>query len=140
MPKNNARLRVLVVDDEEDFGTAVATRLRRRGFEASAVFAGRDALRIIQRTRYDVMVLDLKMPEMDGVEVLREVRRLDPNLQVVVLTGHGTVEAGIEGMQLGAADFLQKPLAIENLCTVIEAVAERSRKGRASAHREGEPA
>ncbi len=138
MPEIKDPVRVLVVDDEEDFGTAVATRLRRRGFAASAVFAGRDALRLVQETRYDVMVLDLKMPEMDGVEVLREVRRLDPNLQVVVLTGHGTVETGIEGMQLGASDFLQKPVAIENLCTVIEAVAERSRKSRGPTRREGE--
>lgn len=139
MPENKDTVRVLVVDEEEDFGSAVATRLRRRGFAASAVFAGRDALRLVQETRYDVMVLDLKMPEMDGVEVLREVRRLDPNLQVVVLTGHGTVETGIEGMQLGASDFLRKPLAIENVCTVIETVAERSRKSRGSTHREGEP-
>ncbi len=138
MPENGDPVRVLVVDDEEDFGTAVAIRLRRRGFEASAVCAGRDALRLVQGRRYDVMVLDLKMPGMDGVEVLREVRHLDPDLQVVVLTGHGTVEAGIEGMQLGAADFLQKPVAIEHLCTVIEAVAKRSRKRHGSADRKGE--
>ena len=132
-------VRVLVVDDEEDFATAVATRLRRRGYSTSAVFSGRDALRLVQETQYDVMVLDLKMPEMDGAEVLRQARRLDPHLEVVVLTGHGTVRTGIEGMQLGASDFLQKPLPIEHLCTVVETVATRSRKSRAATHGKGDP-
>src|SRR5574341_288737 len=132
MPEGKDPVGVLVVDDEEDFATAVADRLRRRGYRASAVCGGRDALRLVQATPFDVMVLDLKMPEMDGVEVLRAVRRLDPHLQVVVLTGHGTVAAAIDGMQLGASDFLQKPVAIETLCTVIEAVAERSRASRGS--------
>ena len=132
-------VQVLVVDDEEDFATAVAARLRRRGYSVSAVFSGRDALRLVQTAQFDVMVLDLKMPEMDGPEVLRQVRRLDPHLEVVVLTGHGTVQTGIEGMQLGASDFLQKPLPIEHLCTVVEAVAMRSRESRTATHGKGDP-
>ncbi len=138
MATDEAPVRVLVVDDEEDFATAVANRLRRRGYSASAVFAGRDALRLVQETQYDVMVLDLKMPGMDGAEVLREVRRIDPHLEVVVLTGHSTVQTGIEGRQLGASDFLQKPLPIEHLCTVLEAVATRSRESRAATHAKGD--
>ncbi len=123
-------VRVLVVDDEKDFATAIVERLERRGFLASAVFGGRQALEAVRETKYDAVVLDLKMPEMDGLQTLQAIRQLEPDVQVLVLTGHGTVAAGIGGMQLGAADFLQKPVAIEKLCSAIEAAAERSRAGR----------
>ena len=130
-------VRVLVVDDEEDFATALVSRLSRRGFEAAAAFSGPQALTSLQATPADVVVLDLKMPGMDGLATLREMRRLDPHVQVVVLTGHGTVTAGIDGMQLGAADFLLKPATIEQLCTAIEVAAARARDLRASARERG---
>jgi two-component system OmpR family response regulator len=123
-------IRVLVVDDEEDFASAVVERLVRRGFRASAVFGGAQALQAMKEAEYDAIVLDLKMPGMDGLQTLQAIRRMDPDMQVLVLTGHGTVAAGIGGMQLGAADFLQKPVTIESLCSAIEAAAERSRAGR----------
>ncbi len=127
------RVRVLVVDDEEDFATALVSRLVRRGFDAVPAFSGQQALTRLRAAPADVIVLDLKMPGMDGLETLREVRRLDPHVQVVVLTGHGTVTAGIDGMQLGAADFLQKPTSIEQLCTAIEVAAIRARESRVAA-------
>jgi two-component system OmpR family response regulator len=123
-------IRVLVVDDESDFATSIVTRLSKRGFEASAAFSGREALVAVKASVYDVVVLDLKMPGMDGLQTLRLLRQLDPHLQVVVLTGHGTVSSGIGGMQLGAADFLQKPVGIETLCTSVRAAAEWSRASR----------
>ena len=125
-------IRVLVVDDEKDFASAVVERLALRGFRALAVFSGQEALKSISITEYDVIVLDLKMPGFDGLETLKAVRQIDPDLQVLVLTGHATVSAGIGGMQLGAADFLQKPVAIETLGRSIEAAAELTRSGRAS--------
>ena len=125
-------IRVLVVDDEIDFATAVVERLKRRGLRATAVFSGREALESVSENEYDAVVLDLKMPGMDGVETLRAIRQTDPDVQVLVLTGHGTVSAGIDGMQSGAADFLQKPVSIETLCTSIEAAADRSRISRHS--------
>jgi DNA-binding NtrC family response regulator len=121
------RIRVLVVDDEEDFASAIAERLVRRGFDAIAVFSARAALALLEELPSDVVVLDLKMPGMDGLTALGEIRKLHPDVQVIVLTGHGTVASGIEGMQRGAADFLQKPVTIEVLCTAIAAAAERSR-------------
>ena len=129
-------LQVLVVDDEQDFATAIVERLNRRGMKARAVFSGREALERVQTEKYDAVVLDLKMPGMDGLEVLRLIRQIDPDVQVLVLTGHGTVSAGIDGMQLGAADFLQKPVAIGALCGSIEAAADRSRISRGSEREE----
>jgi len=127
------RVRVLVVDDEEDFATALVNRLARRGFDAVPAFSGPQALIRLRAAATDVIVLDLKMPGMDGLETLREVRRLDPHVQVIVLTGYGTVATGIDGMQLGAADFLQKPTSIEQLCIAIEVAAIRARESRSAA-------
>jgi DNA-binding NtrC family response regulator len=125
--KSPQNLRVLVVDDEQDFATALAERLRRRGLAADAVFSGHEALGRLAIAPYDVMVLDLKMPGLDGLSTLRQARQAHPDIQVVVLTGHGTVASGIEGMQVGAADFLQKPADIDDLCTAIRAAAESGR-------------
>jgi DNA-binding response OmpR family regulator len=115
---------VLVVDDEVDFATALASRLKRRGFDATAAFSGGAAIAAAGAGGVDVMILDLKMPGMDGLVTLRSVRAVAPSCRVIVLTGHGTVTSGIEGMQVGAEDFLQKPVDIETLCTAIIAVAE----------------
>ncbi|MBP1595263.1 MAG: response regulator [Acidobacteria bacterium] len=126
-------IRVLVIDDERDFATAIVAQLTRRGFQASAAFSGPEALESIQAAEYDAVVLDLKMPGMDGLETLQKIRRIAPGLEVIVLTGHGTVAAGIGGMRLGAADFLQKPVHIHTLCTAIEAAVERSGARRSEA-------
>ena len=130
-------IRVLVVDDEVDFATALADRLRRRGFAAAAAFSGDDALRRAAAGPVDVMVLDLKMPGRDGLTVMREMRRVAPSVRVIVLTGHGTVASGIEGMQIGAEDFLQKPADIDTLCTAIIAAAERAQATRDAADETG---
>ncbi len=131
-------IRVLVVDDERDFATAIAERLARRGFRAAAVFSAAEALEHLGSSPADVVVLDLKMPGMDGLEALRRIRALHPALEVVVLTGHGTVASGVEGMKGGAADFLQKPVTIDVLCTAVAAAAERSRLSRLTPEQEGE--
>lgn len=118
---------VLVVDDEEDFASALVTRLTRRGFAARATFSGAAALDELARGGVQVVILDLKMPGMDGLETLHRIRRRHPQVQVIVLTGHGAVASGIEGLQTGAADFLRKPVPIETLCTAIQAAVENSR-------------
>jgi DNA-binding response OmpR family regulator len=120
-------IRVLVVDDEADFAAALTSRLQRRGFSAAAVFSGAEAVRTCGSGEVDVVLLDLKMPGMDGLATLRELRRSAPRVRVIVLTGHGTVASGIDGMRIGAEDFLQKPADIETLCTAIVAVVERER-------------
>lgn len=130
-------MRVLLVDDEEDFATALRDRLAKRGFVAEAVFDGEAAIERVRSCRFDVMVVDLRMPGMGGLATLRAARSLDPHLQVVVLTGHGTVASGIESMHIGAADFLQKPADIEHLSTAIRAAADRTREARVLAGRQG---
>jgi DNA-binding NtrC family response regulator len=129
-------IRVLVVDDEPDFAAAIATSLERRGFLASPVFSGHDAIDRVQRAVFDVIILDLKMPELGGLETMRAVSAIDPHVQVIILTGHGTVSAGIDGMQLGASDFILKPVAVEDLCAIIRAAAERARRSRRSIREE----
>jgi DNA-binding NtrC family response regulator len=122
-------IRVLVVDDEEDFASALAIRLTRRGFSVRTASSGAAALADLASHPAKVVILDLKMPGMDGLETLHCIRRRHPEVQVIVLTGHGTVASGIEGMQVGAADYLRKPVPIETLCTAIQAAAEKNRGG-----------
>jgi len=137
-PDASGSIRVLVVDDEEEFALATAQRLRRRGFESHVAHSGEAAIEILSSASFDVVILDLRMPGMDGLETLRTLRRLDPDLQVVFLTGHGTVASGIEGMQLGAADFLQKPADFDLLCNAINVAADRGAERRSAKQSKGE--
>lgn len=115
-------LRVLLVDDEEEFVRSVAKVLGRRGFEVGVALSGEDGLDRLASSRFDVAVMDLRMPGMDGLETLALARRRHPDLRVIILTGHGTAALGIEGMRLGAADFLTKPVDPDTLALAIQAV------------------
>jgi DNA-binding NtrC family response regulator len=132
-PRSTVRTRVLIVDDEEDFATALAARLERRGFDCRFAFSGEEALAILKPDMFEVLLVDLKMPGMDGLALLRVATRIDGHCRVVVLTGHGSVSAGIEGMSIGAADFLQKPVDMDTLTTALEAAAHSSREARRAA-------
>jgi DNA-binding NtrC family response regulator len=106
---------VLLVDDEEEFISALAERLSFRGITARTAGGGEEALAAIERDPPQVVLLDLMMPGMSGVEVLQEIRRTHPEIKVILLTGHGSTREGMEGMRLGAFDYLIKPLSIEEL-------------------------
>jgi DNA-binding NtrC family response regulator len=106
---------VLLVDDEADFLETLLKRLRKRGFNAFTASNGQEALGILDKTAIDVVVLDWKMPGMDGLETLKEIKKIKPLIEVIILTGYTNVEAGIQGMELGAFDFLMKPVNIEEL-------------------------
>jgi DNA-binding NtrC family response regulator len=122
------KIRVLLVDDEVSFVEYLGKRLSTRGMEVSTVHSGEQAIEAIKLAEHDVVVLDVRMPGLDGVETLREIKQLRPGLQVIMLTGHASIESGVEGMKLGAFDYLVKPCDIEVLTKAItEAYAQRLR-------------
>lgn len=121
-----AKATVLVVDDELDFSGIISERLRSRGFEVDAADSGPAGLERIKQRDYDAVVLDLAMPGMDGIETMKQMLAIDANLQVIILTGFGSVQKGVEAVKLGAADFLEKPADIEALAgKVTEAQQKR---------------
>ena len=113
------RIRLLLVDDEEDFRTTLSSRLKKREFEVTQVESGYQALEVIKEQAIDVAIVDVKMPRMDGLETLRQMKQLNPLIEVIMLTGHASVESGIEGMRLGAFDYLMKPCDINDLILKI---------------------
>jgi DNA-binding response OmpR family regulator len=121
-------LRVLIVDDEEDLVTALVERLNLRGFQAAGVTTGAQALAHLAEQPCDVVVLDLKMPGLGGLDVFRRVRAQRPSLEVVLLTGLGSAQDAERGMQLGAFDYLMKPVKIDHLVRVLRAAVARGRE------------
>ena len=119
------KTRVLIVDDEEKFSHALAERLRLRDYDVTTSQSGVDAVTHVKKYNYDVVVLDVLMPGMDGIETLREIKKIKPLTEVIMLTGHATVETAIEGMKLGAMDFLMKPCETEDLVTKIQKAHDR---------------
>jgi DNA-binding response OmpR family regulator len=111
--------KVLLVDDEVEFVSTLAERLALRGIPARTAFDGNEALRLIDEEAVQVVVLDLMMPGMGGKEVLQRIKKNHPHIQVILLTGHGSTRDGIDGMVLGAFDYLMKPLNIEELVEKI---------------------
>ncbi|MDL2285875.1 response regulator [Desulfococcaceae bacterium OttesenSCG-928-F15] len=112
-------IRVLVVDDEDDFRETVVKRLNARKLVAEGAASGVKALQVLEDKDFDVIVLDVKMPDMDGIETLRHVKKLKPETEVIMLTGHASVEFGIKGMQLGAFDYVMKPAPLNELLDTI---------------------
>jgi DNA-binding NtrC family response regulator len=116
---------VLIVDDEEDFVETIVKRLRSKGLEAEGVHRGLEALELLEDTDFDVCVLDVRMPGMDGIETLREMKKKKPSMEVIMLTGHGSVESGIQGLQLGAYNYVMKPVPFPDLLQQIQQAYER---------------
>ena len=127
-PKTRPGLRVLLVDDEELFRETLAKLLRRRGLEVATASDGEAALAVVQEQAPEVVVLDLRMPGMDGIETLRRIKRHRPDTRVVMLTGHGSVDAGVDALRAAAFDFLLKPVGPDQLVEVILAAAAPERR------------
>ena len=117
--------KILLVDDETVFANNMSKLLNRRGYQVTAVNSGDAALQALTNNSFDVMVLDLKMPGMDGIATMRELRKLGLFTEVLVLTGHGSIDTALEAIQLGAYDYLTKPCEIAELVSKIEAALER---------------
>jgi DNA-binding NtrC family response regulator len=112
--------KVLIVDDEVEFTEVLAERMESRGMAVDTAAGGREALEKAKKKSYDAIILDLSMPEMDGMETLRHLLGENPDLQVIVLTGYASVEKGVEAMKLGAMEFLKKPAGVDDLVDQIQ--------------------
>lgn len=114
------KIHALLVDDEPGFIEIMSKRLERRNFMVTSVLSGTEALQSLRKQNYDVVVLDLKMEDLDGIEVLKIFKIIAPEIPVIILTGHGSEQAAREGLTLGAFDYLMKPCDLEELTQVMK--------------------
>ena len=112
--------KVLLIDDEEDFTRVLSERFQARGLRVVTAESGVEAIQKVKEENFDAVILDMVMPEMDGIETLQSLLKQNPDLQIILLTGYATVPKGIEAMKLGAMDFLEKPADIEKLMAQIK--------------------
>jgi DNA-binding NtrC family response regulator len=123
--RKTGRIRLLLVDDEVAYADVLSNRLGKRGFEVHKAYTSPEALLLLRTQTFDVAVLDLKMPDMDGIEVLKIAKQEDPGLQVIMLTGHGSATACEQGLAMGAFDYLMKPCELETLVEKIHEAFEQ---------------
>ena len=122
-------IKLLLVDDEKPFLDTITKRLEKRELNVSAVYSGKEALAELENNKsIEVIILDVKMPGMDGIETLGEIKKRFPLVEVIMLTGHATVETAIDGMKIGAFDYLMKPCDIDVLVTKVEDAAAKKRR------------
>jgi len=117
---NPNRFNVLFVDDEIDFLSTLLKRMSKRGIDVRGAGNGEEGLELLRQSSSDIVVLDVRMPGMDGIQMLREIKKQWPLTEVIMLTGHASLEAAREGMELGAFDYLMKPVDIDELLYKIE--------------------
>jgi DNA-binding NtrC family response regulator len=122
-------INVLLVDDEKGYLDVLSNRLQRRSIKAVKAFSGAQALQILRKKDFDVVVLDLKMEDLDGIEVLKILKKMAPELPVIILTGHGSATAADQGMAFGAFDYLSKPCELLELIDKIKSAAGERHKG-----------
>ena len=111
---------VLIVDDEVEFSGVIAERMRNRDLSVDTADSGMRAIEMVQKKSYDAVILDLAMPEMDGIQTLKRLLELDHNLQIIMLTGQATIQQGVEAVKLGAADFIEKPADLDTLMIKVD--------------------
>lgn len=117
---NKLNTRVLLVDDEEEFITTLAARLETRNLNVTTATRGQDAVDLTDRQDFDVIILDVSMPGMDGIETLRRIKEKHPEAEIIMLTGHGTIQTTVEAMKLGAEDYIEKPVEMPALLQKIK--------------------
>ena len=108
---------MLLVDDEDDFRITLANRLKLRKIDITDAASGSEAIELVKQKPFDVAVIDVKMPGIDGIETLAEIKKIDPSIEVIMLTGHASIESGMESMKIGAYDYVMKPCDIDELLT-----------------------
>lgn len=120
--------RILIVDDEEDLVTFLAHRLRKRGLEVTTALEGAAALEIAANQKFDVALVDLKMPGIDGIQVMEQLRRMQPYVEIIMLTGHGSHDSAWEAGRLQAFRYLLKPYDFDDLCELVLTAANQRRR------------
>lgn len=120
-------IHLLVVDDEKGFVQVLAKRLAKRGIRVVQAYSGSQGIRLLRRSDFDVALLDLKMEDMDGIEILKIFKKMDPDMPVIMLTGHGSEKASIEGLRHGAFDYLTKPHDLSELVAKINLAVRQSK-------------
>lgn len=120
-------LNILLVDDEAEFISSLAERLSLRGFKTLVATDGPGALELIKREAFHAVVLDVMMPGMDGLQTLNEIKKIDAAVEVILLTGHTSLEAALEGIQAGAFDYLVKPVDVDELAFRLQDACEKRR-------------
>ena len=118
-------IKLLLVDDEKGYTEVLSKRMSRREIDVAIALSGAEAIQTLRKRDFDVAVLDLKMEDMDGIEVLKIFKKMDPTMPVIMLTGHGSEKAAKEGMELGAFDYLTKPCELKELIKRIKKAAEK---------------
>ena len=121
-------INVLLVDDEVGFVDVLSKRLSKRGMAVTAATSGTEAIQILRKKDFDVAVLDLKLEDMDGIEILKIFKKLVPSMPVIMLTGHGSEQAAREGMACGAFDYLTKPSDLQDLVVKIRQAVRREKR------------
>jgi DNA-binding NtrC family response regulator len=116
---------ILIVDDEQDFVEMLTMRLTDEGHRVRAAYDGDEGLAALGEAPCDVVILDIRMPRMDGITALKEIKRLYPVVEVILLTGHGAVDTAVEGLKSGAFDYVQKPANFAELLEKLEAARDR---------------
>ncbi len=118
-------VKVLIVDDEKDFVEMFSLRLKEQGEKVSTAHSGKEALKLLETVAIDVVILDIRMPGMDGIDTLKQIKKIHPIVEVILLTGHGSTETAVEGMKLGAFDYLMKPADFEDIKIKIDNARKR---------------
>lgn len=119
------KTRLLIVDDEEEFVHTLSERLTMRDYDVTTALSGEEAIEKVKDYNFDVVILDVSMPGMSGVEALGQIKKIKPLIEVIMLTGHATVESAVDGMKLGALDYLLKPCKNDELIQKITAASDR---------------
>ncbi|MBU1565180.1 MAG: response regulator [Proteobacteria bacterium] len=119
------KAKVLLVDDEEDFLSTLAERLETRGLTVTTAVSGELALAMVEKEGFDLIVLDLAMPGMDGLETLKHIKDRQPDAEIIILSGQGSIKTSIEAMKLGAGDFMEKPVKMSELLDKISEAKDK---------------
>jgi DNA-binding NtrC family response regulator len=125
MTVGKAKIRLLLVDDEVGYLEVLSKRLGKRNLDVFTANSGQQGIQLLRRNDFDVAVVDLKLTDMDGIDVLKIFKKMDPDLSVIILTGHGSEQAAREGIEKGAFDYLTKPCDLESLLDIIHAACTR---------------